>query len=134
MSEIKVLENGNVFVTVPTSFRFRAGRKRLIFQENDSPEFDPLVMNLARGFHWQSLIDDGTYANIGAGGGHRHRFRRSGEGDETDAALADNRPQAHSRRSGPLNADPSAQFPSGLGKAGERAAEVIRYPSSRRHR
>ena len=68
----------------------------------------------------------------GAGGGHRHRFRRGGEGDPADAAFAENRPQAHSRRSGPLHADPSAQFPSGLGKAGEQAAEVMEEPTGGR--
>ena len=50
---------------------------------------------------------------------------QDGEGDPADAAFAENRPQAHSRRSGPLHADPSAQFPYGLGEAGERAAEVM---------
>ena len=63
MSEVKVLDNGNVLVTVPISLRFRAGRKRLIFQENDSLEIDPLAMNLARAFRWQALIDSGTYSN-----------------------------------------------------------------------
>ena len=63
MSEVKVLDNGNVLVTVPVSLRFRAGRKRLIFQENDSLEIDPLAMNLARAFRWQALIDSGTYSN-----------------------------------------------------------------------
>ena len=58
MSEVKVLDNGNVLVTVPISLRFRAGRKRLIFQEND-----PLAMNLARAYRWQALIDSGTYSN-----------------------------------------------------------------------
>ena len=65
MDKIKVLDNGNVLVTIPISFRFRAGRKRLIFQENDSLEIDPLAMNLARAFSWQSLIDSGTYRNTG---------------------------------------------------------------------
>ena len=60
MSEVKVLDNGNVLVTIPISFRFRAGRKRLIFPENDAPEIDPMVMNLARAFRWQALIDSGT--------------------------------------------------------------------------
>ena len=63
MSEVKVLDNGNVLVTVPVSFRFRAGRKRLIFRGNDSLEIDPLAMNLARAFRWQTLIDSGTYSN-----------------------------------------------------------------------
>ncbi len=35
----------------------------MIFQENDTPEIDPLVMNLARAFRWQALIDSGTYRN-----------------------------------------------------------------------
>ena len=63
MSEVKVLDNGNVLVTVPVSFRFRSGRKRLIFQGNDSLEIDPLAMNLARAYRWQALIDSGTYSN-----------------------------------------------------------------------
>ena len=63
MSEVKVLDNGNVLVTVPVSLRFRAGRKRLIFQENDSLEIDPLARNLARAYRWQALIDSGTYSN-----------------------------------------------------------------------
>lgn len=65
MSKINVLENGNVLVTVPISLRFRSGRKRVIFQENDTPEIDPLVMNLVRAFRWQALIDSGTYRNTG---------------------------------------------------------------------
>ena len=63
MSEVKVLDNGNVLVTVPVSFRFRSGRKRLIFPENETLGIDPLVMNLARAFRWQELIDSGTYSN-----------------------------------------------------------------------
>ena len=63
MSEVKVLDNGNVLVTIPISFRFRSGRKRVIFPENDTPEIDPMVMNLARAVRWQALIDSGTYSN-----------------------------------------------------------------------
>ena len=63
MSEVKVLDNGNVLLTVPISLRFRAGQKRVIFPENDTPEIDPMVMNLARAFRWQALIDSGTYSN-----------------------------------------------------------------------
>ncbi len=63
MSEVKVLDNGNILMTVPISFRFRSGRKRVIFPENDTLGIDPLVMNLARAFRWQALIDSGTYRN-----------------------------------------------------------------------
>ena len=65
MSEVKVLDNGNVLVTVPISLRFRSGRKRVIFSEKDSVAVDPLVMNLARAFRWQELIDSGVYRNAG---------------------------------------------------------------------
>ena len=65
MSEVKVLDNGNVLVTVPISLRFRSGRKRVIFSGNDSVTVDPLVMNLARAFRWQELIDSGVYRNAG---------------------------------------------------------------------
>ena len=57
------LDNGNVLLTVPISLRFRAGQKRVIFPENDTPEIDPMVMNLARAFRWQTLIDSGTYSH-----------------------------------------------------------------------
>ena len=63
MSEVKVLDNGNVLVTVPISLRFRSGRKRVFFSANDAIEVDPLVMNLARAFRWQKLIDSGVYRN-----------------------------------------------------------------------
>ena len=65
MSEVKVLDNGNVLVTFPISLRFRAGRRRVIFQGNDSLEIDPMVINLARAFRWQTLIDSGIYRNMG---------------------------------------------------------------------
>ena len=64
MSEVKVLDNGNVLVTIPISLRFRSGRKRVVFPENDSVAVDPLVMNLARAFRWQTLIDEGHFSNV----------------------------------------------------------------------
>ena len=63
MSEIKVLDNGNVLMTIPISLRFRSGRRRVVFPENNAIEVDPLVMNIARAFRWQKLIDSGVYRN-----------------------------------------------------------------------
>ena len=63
MSKIKVLDNGNVLLTVPITLRFCSGRKRVVFPENDAVEVDPLVMNIAREFRWQKLIDSGVYRN-----------------------------------------------------------------------
>ena len=34
------------------------------YEENDTPEIDPLVMNLARAFRWQTLIDKGHFSNV----------------------------------------------------------------------
>ena len=64
MSEVKMLDNGNVLVTVPILLHFRSGRKRVIFTENGTLGIDPLVTNLARAFRWQALIDSGTYSNM----------------------------------------------------------------------
>ena len=63
MNEVKVLDNGNVLLTIPIALRLRAGRKKVIYRDKDSPEIDPLVVILARAFHWQALIDSGVYRN-----------------------------------------------------------------------
>jgi hypothetical protein len=62
----KVLDNGNMLIEMPVKIVPQAGRNRILsedvlYLENcDSP----LVINLARAFHWQSLIDDGRYENM----------------------------------------------------------------------
>ena len=63
MNEVKVLDNGNVLLTIPIALRLRAGRKKVIYRDKDSPEIDPLVVILARAFRWQALIDSGVYRN-----------------------------------------------------------------------
>ena len=63
MNEVKVLDNGNVLVTIPIAFRRRSSRRRMFFSGNDSVNIDPLVMHLARAFRWQELIDSGVYRN-----------------------------------------------------------------------
>ena len=64
----EILRNGNIRISIPVTFRTQGGRKRIAAKETtDLPGCDsPLLLNLARGFHWQALIDDGTYANIKA--------------------------------------------------------------------
>ena len=64
MNEVKVLDNGNVLLTIPIALRLRAGRKKVIYRDKDSPEIDPLVVILARAFRWQALIDSGVYENV----------------------------------------------------------------------
>ena len=63
MTKIEVLENGNVKLTIPMSFRHCAGRKRIVVPDDSETLVDPLVLNLARAFRWQELIDSGTYSN-----------------------------------------------------------------------
>ena len=38
-------------------------RKRIIVSDDSEKLVDPLVLNLARAFRWQELIDSGTYSN-----------------------------------------------------------------------
>jgi len=64
MAEVKVLENGNVRVTVPMSFRSCSGRKRIVTPDGEQNFADPLITNLARAYRWQSLIDAGQFANV----------------------------------------------------------------------
>ena len=54
----EILPNGNIPVTIKT----QGGRKRIVAKETGCES--PLVLNLARGFHWQELIDEGAYPNI----------------------------------------------------------------------
>ena len=65
MAEVKVLENGNVRVTVPMSFRSCSGRKRIEGPDPERSMQEPLLANLARAFRWQSMIDEGHFSNVG---------------------------------------------------------------------
>ena len=64
MAEVEVLGNGNVKVTIKMSFRNCAGRKRIITPDSEQNFTDPLIMNLARAFRWQALIDEGRFSNV----------------------------------------------------------------------
>ena len=64
MDEVEILPNGNVKVTIPMSFRNCAGRKRIVTPDGEQIPSDPLVISFARAFRWQSLIDEGRFANV----------------------------------------------------------------------
>jgi hypothetical protein len=65
MPDVKVLANGNVLVSIPIILRESAGRKQIITdQKKFKAENDPIVLNIARGFYWQEMIDNGKIANI----------------------------------------------------------------------
>jgi len=65
MPDITVLANGNVLVSIPITLRESAGRKQIITdQKKFKAENDPIVLNIARGFYWQEMIDSGKITNI----------------------------------------------------------------------
>ena len=64
MNKIEVLENGNVKITIPMSFRSCAERKRIVTQELNTNFNEPIITNLARAFRWQALIDSGKFSNV----------------------------------------------------------------------
>jgi len=64
MIDVEVLANGNVRVTIPMSFRNCSGRKRIVTPDDEQNFSDPLITNLARAWRWQSLIDEGRFANV----------------------------------------------------------------------
>ena len=65
MPDVKVLANGNVLVSIPIILRESAGRKRIITDEKKfKADEDPIVLNIARGFYWQEMIDSGKITNI----------------------------------------------------------------------
>ena len=64
MNKVEVLENGNVKITIPMSFRSCAGRMRIVTQELNTNFNEPIITNLARAFRWQALIDSGKFSNV----------------------------------------------------------------------
>ena len=64
MHKVEILENGNVKLTIPMSFRNCAGRKRIVTPDEEVTFTDPMVTSLARAFRWQKLIDEGVYSNV----------------------------------------------------------------------
>ena len=63
MNKVEVLENGNVKMTIVMSLRNCSGRKRIIASQEDFAT-DTLVINIAKAFRWQAMIDEGKFANV----------------------------------------------------------------------
>ena len=62
--EIRKLENGNLLITLPMVLAACGKRKQIISPVNNHVEATPLVISIARAFHWQKLIDSGRFRNI----------------------------------------------------------------------
>lgn len=61
--ETDILNNGNVKVTIPWSIKCSGGRKRIILPDVKDDNADAITVNIARGFCWQELIDNGEFRN-----------------------------------------------------------------------
>ncbi len=62
--ESKILENGNLEITVKYIMRGISGRKRIIMPDTPLRENEPLLRHVARAFRWQKYIDEGKFSNI----------------------------------------------------------------------
>lgn len=60
---MKILDNGNLEITIPVVLRYKAGRKRILGPE-PTDVTESLRQALVRGFRWQQFIDEGKFANI----------------------------------------------------------------------
>ncbi len=61
--ESKLLENGNLEVTIKYVIRGISGRKRILAPDSPLRDSDPLAVHIARAFRWQKYIDEGRFAN-----------------------------------------------------------------------
>lgn len=59
----KILENGNLEITVKYVLRGISGRRRIISPDAPLDESEPLIIHVARAFRWQKHIDEGRFAN-----------------------------------------------------------------------
>ena len=60
----KILENGNLQVTIPIKFRTISARHKMFTPGSVIDGTEPLVLALARAFRWQRYIDEGRFKNI----------------------------------------------------------------------
>ena len=60
----RILENGNLEITIPIALRSLRGRKRVVAPDAEADGHDAILTALARGLRWQRLIDEGKFANI----------------------------------------------------------------------
>ena len=60
----RILENGNIEVTIPVVLHGISGRRKIIQPDTVADGSEPLALALARAFRWQQYIDDGKFKNI----------------------------------------------------------------------
>lgn len=64
----EILDNGILRVSVPVRFTIQGGKKRIAAKNLKALRGynSTLVSSIARGFYWQSLVDEGKYENYKA--------------------------------------------------------------------
>lgn len=60
----RILENGNLEITIPIALLSLRGRKRVVAPDAEADGHDAILTALARGLRWQKFIDEGRFANI----------------------------------------------------------------------
>ena len=60
----KILENGNLQLIIPVTFRTISARHKMIMPGTTIDGTEPLALALARAFRWQKYIDEGKFKNI----------------------------------------------------------------------
>ena len=60
----KILENGNLQVIIPVTFRTISARRKMLTPGTVIDGTEPLALALARAFRWQKYIDEGKFKNI----------------------------------------------------------------------
>ena len=59
----KILENGNLQVIIPVTFRTISARHKMIMPGTTIDGTEPLALALARAFRWQKYINEGKFKN-----------------------------------------------------------------------
>ena len=59
----KILENGNLQVIIPVTFRKISAKHKMIMPGETIDGTEPLALALARAFRWQKYIDEGKFKN-----------------------------------------------------------------------
>ena len=60
----KLLDDGNLEITIPVVLRSLQGRKRIVAPDTSTDACENILLALARGRRWQKFIDDNQFTNI----------------------------------------------------------------------
>jgi hypothetical protein len=71
MHEIRILENGNVLISIPIAIQNNSGKRKISSPapldgeaQDVFPTDNVLLTTIARAYCWQSMIDSGKFASV----------------------------------------------------------------------